>query len=710
MKKQRGEPTSAGETAIALAMQRAQHKSQNQGTRERQLSLGEKTHHASRKAEATAKSNISPGSIGCNQEQAQRAKSEIEKCQGSKHSPPEPTREIVRRQQMATHGTCPEDFKSATGTGRRTFKLTGKGGNEYSVEVEHKKLKGRKHSSKDKKKKKKGAKATQVESAKPAQPTVKRRAENPVTKSKPKAKNLKKQPVVRAAQSPPAPPRPRLKPRPRPVIISNPSRSITPPLSWDDQTVLGQIFKEEVEDYSFIGANSGWSPYYDNPDGTVDLIIGLDFGTTFTKVVISEGGSGRSWAVPFSSNLKNPYLINSDVFLKNGAYQLKPDGDRIARLKIPFLSSFPDDEYCHHAVAFLALIIRFAKQWFMNEKKGFLREQKPFWFVNVGLPAKDFERRALVDQYLKLAWASLFLAVGTEEALDIQHVSSAYSHAKNAVTKGHDTLSASENILVYRDQLHIVPEIMAQLYGFIRSHHWDKNKPEFMLVDIGGGTIDSTIFNVVQEKDSQGFKFAIFNARVEPLGTINLHRKRANWILEQVQGSAQLPSFVAALEDLTAANSKFWMVPDRIEDYLAGARFGPRTLDQNFLTALKRVCLSEQLKYVLTKVNPGFLNSRRNYPVILAGGGSTNALYRKLFASSAVFQHVRIEELQLPKPDSLEMPGLVPQEYHRLSVAYGLSFDNLGKVLTPSQIKDLHIETGSSRMRATQAFVSKEMT
>ena len=45
-------------------------------------------------------------------------------------------------------------------------------------------------------------------------------------------------------------------------------------------------------------------------------------------------------------------------------------------------------------------------------------------------------------------------------------------------------------------------------------------------------------------------------------------------------------------------------------------------------------------------------------------------------------------------PESLEAPELNPADYHRLAVAYGLSFpaDEIGQVIPQSQIKDIKIK------------------
>lgn len=715
-KKQGRETNHFGETALARAFRVAMKQLQNPEAAEHQRPTGAKTHLDSTTVGKRIGAQGQSNSIESAREQSVNLKSE------DRNSGPEKTSESFFSDTRRVDTTGEQTEPTNEPGNFRVLKFVSRGKEERTVLVGYKKLKGRKHRNKAKKqgqKKEKGNRTENLKSnlssskKKKTQKEAKRKQPEKVTvtSSSPplasgakKKKNNIKQENRQATQRIKMP----VRPRPKPKIMLG--RPVPAPLKWDARTMLGQVFSGEVEDYSFIGAKPGWSSYRDDPDGAIDLVIGLDFGTTFTKVVISESGSGRSWAVPLSTNSKNPYLINSDVFLQDGVYQLDSDGERIARLKIPFLSTYPDINCCHHAVAFLALIVRFAKQWFLNEKKGFLRGQEPFWFVNVGLPAKDFERESLVDQYLILAWAGLYLSRALGVELNAECVSSAYSLARVAHCKNYKFLGDSDGISVHRDQVHVVPEIMAQLYGFVRSQHWDKKKPEFMLVDIGGGTIDSTVFNVVQEKENLELKFAIFSARVEPLGTINLHRQRANWILKQVQCAEQPPRFIDALKNMTASNSKFWMVPDRIEDYLAGAQFGKYTFDHEFLAKLKKVCLTEQLRYVLTEINPGFKNSGRNYPVILAGGGSTNALYKELLASGIVYQQIGIETLQLPKPESLDVPGLVQQEYHRISVAYGLSFENLGDVVTPNQIKELHIKTDNNRKRAAATFVSKEMT
>ena len=73
---------------------------------------------------------------------------------------------------------------------------------------------------------------------------------------------------------------------------------------------------------------------YDGVRGETDLVMGIDFGTSNTKVVIMEPGSRRAYAIPFARNTDNPYLIPSRVAKLNGNYVIKGDvSELIAGMK-----------------------------------------------------------------------------------------------------------------------------------------------------------------------------------------------------------------------------------------------------------------------------------------------------------------------------------------------------------------------------------------
>ena len=67
------------------------------------------------------------------------------------------------------------------------------------------------------------------------------------------------------------------------------------------------------------------------------------------------------------------------------------------------------------------------------------------------------------------------------------------------------------------------------------------------------------------------------------------------------------------------------------------------------------------------------------------------------------------QRMALPKPSDLEAPGLDAHHYHRLAVAYGLSFSSLdiGRITPPGEIPD--IAANLVRLNVTSRYVSKDM-
>ena len=57
-----------------------------------------------------------------------------------------------------------------------------------------------------------------------------------------------------------------------------------------------------------------------------------------------------------------------------------------------------------------------------------------------------------------------------------------------------------------------------------------------MMVDVGAGTVDASLFHVKRERGKWDFEF--YTATVEPLGTVNLHRNRLNWWASAIQEQA----------------------------------------------------------------------------------------------------------------------------------------------------------------------------
>ena len=101
----------------------------------------------------------------------------------------------------------------------------------------------------------------------------------------------------------------------------------------------------------------------------MDVTIGIDFGTATTKVVVNAEAT-RAYAVPFSSNNENTYLISSALSASHHTYSLfgDADGSKITGLKQSILDGNWDDDRIFPAVAFLGLIINYSRHGSSNIK------------------------------------------------------------------------------------------------------------------------------------------------------------------------------------------------------------------------------------------------------------------------------------------------------------------------------------------------------
>ena len=100
-------------------------------------------------------------------------------------------------------------------------------------------------------------------------------------------------------------------------------------------------------------------------------------------------------------------------------------------------------------------------------------------------------------------------------------------------------------------------------------------------------------------------------------------------------------------------------------------------------------------------------------PVIISGGGSKVPLYKEAIEDSRRSlgsQVAPFRLLELPKPERLEAPFLLSEDYHRLSVAFGLSHSKLeiGQVLPPEAIED--IQMSRRERHYTDDFPGAEVT
>jgi hypothetical protein len=397
--------------------------------------------------------------------------------------------------------------------------------------------------------------------------------------------------------------------------------------------------------------------------GEVELVLGIDLGTSCTKVVIGDRSlRNTAWVVPAA--VPAPGI---------GVYLHPTKVGSESNLKMRLMDQPGDTRLQALLAECLAGVIRRAWDWFTENAPAAYAGRRLRWVINVGYPRKSLEDSALKNAYTRIAADAVqrALCAGGGPGLD-------------AATGG-------------AIEMELYPEIGAQLAGYVRSPY--RKSGNLLLVDIGAGTLDvsTLILGKADMEDLVSFQVC----RVEELGALRLLQKRMESVEvvrpgcvgrglgEFQEGAAALPE---ALEGLVYRPS----LPLRKAFSAATHAFGERVLETvvgcvaGFRKRL-RACHHTR----------GFDPIGGNLRMMVTGGGSRSGFYRNLLSGvleAELVRYTRWEENAVRRaaagqgisPESLPVPrdlqNLPPDlhaEFDRLSVAYGLALGgrNLMRVL-----------------------------
>lgn len=357
----------------------------------------------------------------------------------------------------------------------------------------------------------------------------------------------------------------------------------------------------------------------------VQLVIGLDFGTTYTKVVVGE--ERAKYAVDFGDLAErdcNGYLLPS-VFSEIGeggecVLGRKQRGSVYEHLKMKLIEGRLGDETQVRITAFMALVIRYAKDWLLREHGEVYEGLDINWLVNSGVPTESYDENELKTFYRK--------AVAAAYAADIGGQTITLSRCRNCLDSDFD----------HKGVANVVPEFVAQIQGYVRS----PRRREYLhtVIDVGGGTVDLTVFNVLAGYEGE-WRYPIFYRAVRSLG---VERWRHGW--------------------------------------LDGKAFRHRMI----------CVIGGGLKYVRERKDPQSPSWKSGVPTFLTGGGAAVELYEDAVAyferSDCPWQ---LRRTDLPIPDDINPRRLSERCYGRLAVAYGLSLDpdDFGEIVSQNNTEDV---------------------
>jgi hypothetical protein len=380
--------------------------------------------------------------------------------------------------------------------------------------------------------------------------------------------------------------------------------------------------------------------------------LGIDFGTSFTKVCFRDEGQEQSGIVRFGHNHETAIIpsivyVAADGTLLMGHHAATSEGLRPIRyLKMRLADLLPvadaraseaaleaEDGLTAKALSawYLVNVIREAKYYLALHQEERLRGREVLWSANLGVPVEHYDSPALVEfeETLRVAWAwSRSGAVLTS----LPEVVSAYRAAR-------DDAAGDANF-------HAIPEIAAAVQSFVSMR--EASPGFYLFFDIGGGTVDGVAFKFANEDGGKRVDF--YSGRVAPLGLAVLanesDRADKRFELQQLVG--------------------YVVMTAKKKDTSDWRRGGAQSeIARPYFRALRP---DEEMPIV----------------VFIGGYGANDAWYcSAIEATHGEFQHrnagIPRYHLRLaPRARDLDMGGLTDQEFVRFAIAYGLSISNGG--------------------------------
>lgn len=445
------------------------------------------------------------------------------------------------------------------------------------------------------------------------------------------------------------------------------------------------------------------------PNDTREVNIGLDLGTSSVKVVISDPALRKSFAVPFFDAIGiDGYLLPSRLRLAEGRFQVPVSSDDATSrdIKLAFLGNPKDHDTHRRLIALMALVLRHARGWLFSKHEAVYRDVRILWRITVGHPSSYYDKADPVSLAFVGAAEIAWRASRDPRGVRVEVIDEAikyYARLRNGQGAGAD----EEDV-----QVDGLPEIAAQVYGFVCSTRFDKKDPNhYLMVDVGGGTVDACVFHV-SERRAGRWDFVFFESQVSETGAMNLHLHRVRWWLNMAEGVQGTDRLVRDLERIKWPTDRRGGIPDSfleyVQDFEVELGDGEMNPDQQFLDCIlcqvrEDTLSAAERKRKLTRDN------LRGIPAFYCGGGMRSKFYKQLppeLRSHPGYSYLSAIKRTLERPRDLDAPGVPNDSYDRLAVAYGLSRMDLGVVKAGAAMSDAWGSKGPSTWQSR--YVDKD--
>ena len=442
-------------------------------------------------------------------------------------------------------------------------------------------------------------------------------------------------------------------------------------LKLDEFQALQQAFPRLVEQIARLQERLiEIEPPPPPPPSDLVLNLGIDFGTSFTKVCFRDVARDRSEIVTFTddvTHLEGALLPTKIGVLSDGtliagltAAEWKPYENQVQttvefikmRLancdlpqgaegwqlkKIPGLS---EDETIENLCAYyLSRVMTRAKNWIRQNKPELIINQKIEWSANVGVPVEYCDSPPIkrFQKVLSLAW--LLSNEPQTEQMTIENLRDRLKPLR--ATLKETTIDC-----------HAIPEIAAEVWSLLNSREVDEGF--YVLFDVGDGTLDGSSFRYWNDEGEKKIDF--YFGKVNPLGVTAFSQR-----LAQELGIAETD-----VKNTVCGNST------RYSD-----QFQTSTARKEIQRLVAKVVLEGSQRHR----EHGFtvMKGKTTLDLLIGGGGGQTSFYTQAITSTHQdFQqnNAGIPEYvvrSLPTPKDLETNGISKHEFYRFAVAYGLS-------------------------------------
>ena len=445
-------------------------------------------------------------------------------------------------------------------------------------------------------------------------------------------------------------------------------------MAADWKTRLGQLLKSmensRANKTSLVVERSSAAPLAIN--------LGIDFGTSFTKVAYRDVGTERTGIVTFGGENLDAVMIPSVVTIAgDGALSLKStihrDGNltdvRYLKMRLDDLCRSAGSSALHDSLPsvcgidlnkkksicamsswFLATVIVEAKHWVMEKERDLALGRKLQWSSNVGVPVAycDSPSIDVFREVLAVAW-------NWANANDVP------ARLEDAIVRYEATTPVLE---LEKTNCHAIPEIGAAVQSFLTSR--EAVPGLYVYFDIGGGTVDGVVINYINWNGDRHINF--LSGKVVPLGV--------SQIAARVKGDGQ------DVEQALATGT----IDSSLGSQLNEIRPEVRSLVGSVIMKAKsRDGRDWQKEHVQGGSHIRNVSNRRDIAgmaplrIFLGGGGAGSKWYQQTILSTYKENNhdnagiPPYELAEVPKPADLDIGRLREMDFRRYVVAHGLS-------------------------------------